>query len=45
MFQKKTYLSLLIIVALLFGIATTALADGQISAGEITITPNTDPYE
>lgn len=30
---------------MVFSIALTALADGHISTGEITITPNTDPYE
>lgn len=43
--KKKTVLSFLLIVAMVFSIALTALADGHISTGEITITPNTDPYE
>ncbi len=45
MLKKKTALSFLLIIAIVFCIATNAFADGQISTGEITITPNTNPYE
>lgn len=45
MLKKQHTLSFLLIIAIVFGIAITAFADGAISAGEITIPSRTNPYE
>lgn len=43
--KEKTVLSFLLIVAMVFAIALTALADGHISTGDTTIASETNPYK